>query len=235
MDYWKVVGPLVTGGYSGTCVAMPSGSKVDAVTVGAAGKVSANGLEIDVHEAAKATLTRHRNDQGEFSATAMLTIDGSKGGTVLLRSDTGGKGIASLNRDDGSVTCTDVPGLDKLHAQPLYVALAGLQLDKKMMASCASIKNPLSRQDTEITFADGVLKVGDNAYAIKDAFSESFDFDGGGQRGVAATDHAWRPGDHPDVRRCRQVWRLDDHARQRQCARMRREAVILARVAMRCW
>jgi hypothetical protein len=181
MDYWKVVGPLVTGDYSGMCVGLPSGAKVDIIKVGASGKASANGLEIDVHEAVQTTLTRQRDDKGQFSTTALLTVDGSKGGTLMLKSDAGGKGTVSLNRDDGSVTCTDVPGLDKLHAQPLYVALAGLQLAAKQTVTCARIKNLLSRHDTELTFADGVLKLGDEPYAVKDAISESIAFDEAGR------------------------------------------------------
>jgi hypothetical protein len=182
MDYWKVIGPLVAGSYSGNCMRMPDARNMNAtITVGADGKTSAAGLDLDFRMAKKAMLMRTRGDSGQYSAMALLTIDDSKGGMLSLQAGQGGKeGSASFGRDDIGLMCSNIGGGNKLNAQPLYAALSKLLNVKKQTISCLDTTNLLVRRDVDVEVADGVVKVGDASFDIKAASSESFTFDDAG-------------------------------------------------------
>ncbi|QNA90239.1 hypothetical protein G4G28_20190 [Massilia sp. Dwa41.01b] len=183
MDYWKVVGPLVAGDYSGACMRKPDARKMEAsVKVGADGKASSNGLEVDFRESKKTMLSRQRDAKGQYTAMALFSVDEQKGGMLtVLSSRDGGKGAVNLERDDLGIMCSEVAGTDKLSAQPLYQVLAALALGKKQTVSCVDTKNLLVRRDTEVEFSDGVLRIGDASYAVKDALFETYGFDDAGR------------------------------------------------------
>lgn len=183
MDYWKVVGPLVAGDYSGACMRKPDGRKMDAtVKVGADGKASSNGMEVDFRASKKTMLGRQRDARGEYSTMALFSVDEQKGGMLTLQSSRdGNKGTVNLDRDDLGIMCSEVAGTDKLNAQPLYQALAALALGKKQTVSCVDTRNLLVRRDTAVELADGVLKIGDVSYALKDAVFETYGFDDAGR------------------------------------------------------
>jgi hypothetical protein len=182
MDYWRVVGPLVAGSYSGTCVRMPDGRKMEAaITIGADGKASAGGLNVDFRPAKMAALMRARNDKGQYSALATLYVDDNKGGMLSLQSSQGGNdGSASLARDDIGLVCSNIRGADTLNAQPMYRALSKLLEGKKQTIGCLDSKNLLVRRNVDVEVVDGVVKIGDASFDMKAADSEGFTFDDAG-------------------------------------------------------
>jgi hypothetical protein len=181
IDYWKVVGPLVAGSYSGKCVRMPDARNMDAtITVGADGKTSAGGLDADFHMAKTAMLTRSRDDKGQFSTIAVLAIGEGKGGMLTLQAGQAAKeGNAGFARDGIGLMCSNV-GFDKLNAQPLYSALPKLLNWKKQTISCLDTSNLLVRRDVDVEVVDGVVKIGDASFDMKAAVSEGFTVDDAG-------------------------------------------------------
>lgn len=181
MDYWPVVGPLVAGNYGGTCIRMPDGHKMDAaVALGADGKAAAGGLDIDFREARKTTLMRAANDKGEYATTAIFAMEPEKAGLLSLNSGEGGKGNVTLSRDDVSLMCSEVSGVDKLNAQPLHKSLAKLFNGKKQTVSCLDTKNVLVRRDLDVEIDDAVVKIGDDVFDMKTAAFETVSFDDNG-------------------------------------------------------
>ncbi|HBF51921.1 MAG TPA: hypothetical protein DDX04_17990 [Massilia sp.] len=181
MDYWSVVGPLVAGNYGGTCVRMPDGHKMDAtVALGANGKVAAGGLDIDFREARKTTLMRVANDKGEYATTAIFAMEPEKAGLLSMHSGEGGKGGVTLSRDDVSLMCSDVAGVDKINAQPLHQSMAKFFNGKKQTVSCLDSKNLLVRRDLDVEIDDTVIKIGSDTFDMKSAAFESIAFDDNG-------------------------------------------------------
>jgi hypothetical protein len=179
IDYWKVVGPLVAGSYSGTCMRMPDARNMDAtITVGADGKTSAGGLDVDFRMAKKAMLMRTRDESGQYSTTALLAVDENKGGMLQLQA--GKESSASFGRDDIGLMCSKIGGADKLNAQPLYGVLSKLVNGKKQTIGCLDAGNLLVRRNVDVEVVDGVIKVGDASFDMKAAVNESFTFDDAG-------------------------------------------------------
>lgn len=182
MDYWKVVGPLVAGDYSGACLRKPDLRKMDAtVTVGADGKASSNGLDLDFRDARKAMLTRQREKDGGYGAMFMFSVDEAKGGDLLLQSAEGGKGSVVINRDDIGLMCSEVGGIDKLSARPLRAVFSGLLGAKTQTVSCLDNANLLVRRDTDVEIDGDVLKIGGTKFDITAAETEMFTFDDAGR------------------------------------------------------
>lgn len=183
MDYWKVVGPLIAGSYSGACLRMPDARKMDAtITIDPEGRASAADLKVDFRAAKMAMLTRTRDNQGQYSALAILSVDEHKGGQLSLQFDQAGKeGGASLGRDDLGLVCSNIRGAATLNAQPMYRALSKLLDGKKQTIGCLDTKNLLERRNLDVAVADGVLKVGDASFDMKAAVSEGFRFDDTGR------------------------------------------------------
>lgn len=182
MDYWKVVGPLVAGDYSGACMRKPDLRKMDAtVTVGADGKASSSGMELDFRDARKAMLTRQREKDGGYGAMFMFSIDEAKGGDLLLQSAEGGKGSVVINRDDIGLMCSEVGGIDKLSARPLRAVFSGLLGAKTQTVSCLDNANLLVRRDTDVEIDGDVLKIGGTKFDITAAETEMFTFDDAGR------------------------------------------------------
>ena len=181
-DYWKVVGPLVAGDYSGACMRKPDMRKMDAtITVGADGKASSNGMELDFREARKVMLTRQRQKDGGYGAMFMFSVDEGKGGDLLLQSADGGKGSAIIHRDDLGLMCSEVGGIDKLSARPLRAVFSGLLDAKRQTVSCLDNKNLLVRRDTDVEIDGDVLKIGGTKFDIAAAQTEMFTFDDAGR------------------------------------------------------
>ncbi len=181
-DYWKVVGPLVAGDYSGACMRKPDMRKMDAtITVGADGKASSSGMELDFREARKVMLTRQRQKDGGYGAMFMFSVDEGKGGDLLLQSAEGGKGSAIINRDDIGLMCSEVGGIDKLSARPLRAVFSGLLDAKRQTVSCLDNKNLLVRRDTDVEIDGDVLQIGGTKFDIAGAETEMFTFDDAGR------------------------------------------------------
>lgn len=182
LDVWQTIGPLLAGSYSGTCMRMPDAHKMDAtITIGADGKVSANDLVVDFRTTKMASLMRSRDAQGQFRTVGTLSIDDTKAGLLSLVADGAGKeNTVSLAREDVGLICSEVKGGAKLNAQPLYMALSKILDGKKQTAGCLDTKNLLVKRSTDISVADGVIKVGDDAFDMKQAVSEGFIFSDGG-------------------------------------------------------
>lgn len=188
IDYWKVVGPLLAGSYSGKCIRMPDARQMDAaIVIGADGKASSGDLTVDFHAAKMATLMRLRDNKGQYSTQAVLSVDDGKTGMLSLASGAANKdGSASLGKDDIGLMCGDIKGAEKLNAQPLFHTLGKLVDGKKQTIGCLDTRNLLTRTDTNVEMADGVVKIGDASYDMKTATSESFIFsDGGGTLSVS--------------------------------------------------
>jgi len=181
IDYWKTIGPLLAGSYSGKCMRMPDARQMDAtIVIGADGKVSSGDLAVDFHAAKMATLARTRKD-GQYSTQAVLSIDDGKTGMLSLASGLANKdGSASLGKDDIGLMCGNITGAEKLNAQPLFQTLGKLVDGKKQTIGCLDTKNLLKRTDTNVEVADGVVKVGDAVYDLKTADTESYIFSDGG-------------------------------------------------------
>lgn len=182
VDYWKVVGPLVAGDYSGACMRKPDLRKMDAtIKVGADGKASSSGMELDFREARKVMLTRQREKDGGYGAMFMFSVDEAKGGDLLLQSAEGGKGSAVINRDDIGLMCSEVGGIDKLSARPLRAVFSGLLGAKTQTVSCLDTTNLLVRRDTDVEIDGDVLKIGGTKFDITGAETEMFTFDDAGR------------------------------------------------------
>ncbi|KQQ87861.1 hypothetical protein [Massilia sp. Leaf139] len=182
MNYWPVVGPFVAGNYSGACTRMPDARKMDAaITVGADGKASAAGMAVDFTMAKKTMLMRTRDDKGQYNTMAMFSVDDDKAGMLTLQTGKAGEGsYASLSRDDVGLVCSNAAGIEKLNAQPLYLSLGKLLNGKKQAVSCLDTSNLLVRRDLAVELSDGVLKVGDARFDMREAVNESFVFDDAG-------------------------------------------------------
>ena len=182
IDYWKVIGPLVAGSYSGKCMRMPDARQMDAaIVIGADGKASSGDLSIDFHAAKMATLMRTRDKDGQYGTQLVLSVDDGKAGTLSLASGVANKdGSASLGKDDIGLVCGNITGAEKLNAQPLFTVLGKLVDGKKQTIGCLDTKNLLVRRDTNVEVADGVVKIGDAAYDMKTATTESFIFSDSG-------------------------------------------------------
>ena len=182
VSYWPVLGPLVAGTYSGACLRMPDAHKMDAsVAIGADGKVSSSGLDIDFREAGKIMLMRVRHDNGQYASTAMFAMNPEKAGILTMQSGEANQGSVSLVRDDVGVMCSGIAGVDKLNTQPLYMALSGLIKDKQQTLGCLDTKNLLVRRDLDVEIDGGVIKVGDASYDIKAATNEIMTIDDAGE------------------------------------------------------
>jgi len=175
MDYWKALGPLLAGNYGGACMRTPDGRKMDAaITLGADGRA---------FRAAKSVmLSRSRDDKGQFSTMVLLSVDDNKAGMLTL--NTGGplkESTASLARDDIGLMCSNVAGIERLNAKPVYQALPQLLDGKKQTIGCLDTKDLLVRRDTEVQVVDGVVRIGDTSFDLKEAVSEGFNFDDAGR------------------------------------------------------
>lgn len=183
MDYWNIVGPLVAGSYSGTCLRMPDVHKMDAtITVGADGRASAAGLKVDFRAAKLAALMRTRDDKGQYSTVATFSVDDNKGGMLSLLFGQAVKDrSASLGRDDLELICSNIRGAGTLNAQPMYRALSKLLDGKKQTIGCLDSKNLLVQRKVDVELVDGVVRIGDASFDMKAAVSEGFTFsDAGG-------------------------------------------------------
>jgi len=183
MDYWKALGPFLAGNYGGACMRTADGRKMDAaITLGADGRASSNGLDVDFRAAKSVMLARSRDDKGQFSTMVLLSVDDNKAGMLTL--NTGGplkESTASLARDDLGLMCSNVAGIERLNAKPVYQALPQLLDGKKQTIGCLDTKDLLVRRDTEVQVVDGVVRIGDTSFDLKDAVSEGFNFDDAGR------------------------------------------------------
>jgi len=180
LKYWPVLGPLVAGSYSGSCMRKPDLAKTDAtITVGADGKASSNGLALDFSEAPKITLMRTRDDKGEYGTGAMFAMRPEKDGFLNVSSL--GGGTVSIEREDTGLMCSKVGGTDKLNSQPLHLALAGLINGKKQTVACRDLKNIMVLRDVDVTIDGSVIRIGDAAYDMKLATTETVSIDDAGE------------------------------------------------------
>ncbi|AXA94170.1 hypothetical protein [Massilia sp. YMA4] len=172
-DYWQFVGPLVAGTYEGECVRLPDARKMDAtIKVGADGKVSSSGLEVDLHTAKTIMMMRSRDDKGQYSTVATLAVDEGQGGTLSLQS--GKENGASLGKGETGIACTTVTANRNLNARPLYQSVAKLLEGRKQTIGCLDTKNLLVRRKLDFAFDNGVVKIGDASFDLKDAVGEGF-------------------------------------------------------------
>jgi len=180
MDYWRFVGPLIAGTYGGECMRLPDARKMDgAITIGADGKASAGGMDADFRTVKMAMLMRSRDDKGDYSALATLSVDDDKGGMLSLQA--GKENGASLARGDTGIMCSKTTASNQLNAQPLYLALAKAVNGRKQTIGCLDTKNLLVRRNTDFEFADGVVRIGDESFDMKAAVSEGFTVHDGGE------------------------------------------------------
>jgi len=182
LAYWPVVGPFLAGSYGGECLRMPDARKMDgAIDVGADGKVSAGGLDLDFRAAHKLVLGRMRDAEGHFSTMAILAMEDDKAGLLSLNSGAPLKeSTASLAHKDIALMCSKVKA-DKLNAQPLHVALSKLLNGKKQTLSCLDTKNLMLRRDVDVELAGGVIRIGDASFDLKAADAETITIDDAGR------------------------------------------------------
>lgn len=183
LDYWKALGPLLAGSYNGSCLRMPDGRKMDAlVTIGADGKVASGDMQLDFHAAKMAMMMRSRDDKGQYSTLGTLGIDDGKTGMLSLMSSPAGKeSTISLSSGDIGLMCSNNSGVGSFNNQPLFLTAAKLLSSKKQSIGCLDTKNLLVRRKVDVEVADGVIRIGDDAFDMKTAVSEGFTvMDGGG-------------------------------------------------------
>lgn len=172
-DYWQFVGPLVAGSYEGECVRLPDARKMNTtIKVGADGKVSSSGLEVDLHTTKMIMMMRSRDDKGQYSTVATLAVDDGQGGTLSLQS--GKENGASLGKGETGIACTTVTANRNLNARPLYQSVAKLLEGRKQTIGCLDTKNLLVRRKLDFAFDNGVVKIGDASFELKDAVGEGF-------------------------------------------------------------
>lgn len=182
LDYWKALGPLLAGSYNGNCLRLPDGRKMDAlVTIAADGKVGSGDMQLDFHAAKMAMMMRSRDDKGQFSTVGTLGIDDGKAGMLsLLSSPAGKESTISLSREDISLMCSNNSGVGSFNNQPLFLTAAKLLNGKKQSIGCLDAKNLLVRRKVDVEVADGVIRIGDDAFDMKTAVSEGFSVMDGG-------------------------------------------------------
>lgn len=182
LNYWPVVGPLIAGSYSGSCLRLPDMGKVDAaIVVDAEGKASSGTMKSDFHAAKLLMLTRAREAGGAYGGMVSALVDESKaGGMALALGGPGKPGSATLARDDITLTCSIVGGGDALIAQPLYQSVSKLLDAKKQTLGCTNLATLLTRKDVEAGVVDGVLKVGDVSFDLKTSTNEMLSFNDAG-------------------------------------------------------
>lgn len=173
LDYWKFVGPLVAGTYEGECVRLPDARKMDAtIKVGAGGKVSASGLDVDFQATKSVMMMRSHDSKGQYNTIATLAVDDGQGGMLSLQS--GKDSGASLSKGEIGMACTTVAGNGNLNARPLYLSLAPLLDGKKQTIGCLDTDNLLVRRNLDFEVRDGVVRIGDASFDLKAAESEGF-------------------------------------------------------------
>lgn len=183
LDYWKALGPLLAGSYNGSCLRMPDGRKMDAlVTIGADGKVASGDMQLDFHAAKMAMMMRSRDDKGQYSTLGTISIDDGKTGMLsLLSSPAGKESTISLSSGDIGLMCSNNSGVGSFNNQALFLTAAKLLNGKKQSIGCLDTKNLLVRRKVDVEVADGVIRIGDDAFDMKTAVSEGFTvMDGGG-------------------------------------------------------
>ena len=183
LDYWKALGPLLAGSYNGNCLRMPDGRKMDAlVTIGADGKVASGDLQLDFHAAKMAMMMRSRDDKGQYSTLGTISIDDGKTGMLsLLSSPAGKESTVSLSSGDIGLICSNTSGVGSFNNQALFLTAAKLLNGKKQSIGCLDTKNLLVRRKVDVEVADGVIRIGEDAFDMKTAVSEGFTLmDGGG-------------------------------------------------------
>ena len=180
IQYWPVLGPLVAGSYSGSCMRKPDLGKTDAtITVGADGKAASNGLALDFGEAPKVSLMRVRDDKGAYGTSAMFAMRPEKDGFLNVSSLDGG--TVSIERENTGLMCSKVGGTDKLNSQPLHLALAGLINGKTQTVGCRDLANIMVVRDVDVGIEGSVIRIGDAAYDMKLAATEMVSFDEAGE------------------------------------------------------
>lgn len=182
LDYWKALGPLLTGSYNGNCLRMPDGRKMDAlVTIAADGKVASGDMQLDFHAAKMAMMMRSRDDKGQYSTLGTLSIDDGKAGMLSLMSSPAGKeSTISLSRGDIGLMCSNNSGVGSFNNQALFLTAAKLVNGKKQSIGCLDTKNLLVRRKVDVEVVDGVIRIGDDAFDMKTAVSEGFTLMDGG-------------------------------------------------------
>lgn len=185
VDYWKFVGPLVAGTYEGECVRLPDARKMDAtIKVGAGGKVSASGLDVDFQATKSVMMMRSHDDKGQYKTIATLAVDDGQGGMLSLQS--GKDNGASFSKGEIGMACTTVASNGNLNARPLYLSLAPLLDGKKQTVGCLDTDNLLVRRNLDFEMRDGVVRIGDASFDLKAAESEGFTInDNGATVGLA--------------------------------------------------
>ena len=176
MDIWKALGPLLAGSYSGNCLRMPDGRKMDAlVTIAADGKVASGDMQLDFHAAKMVMLMRSRDDKGQYSTAGTLDIDDGKAGMLsLMSSPAGRESTIGLSHGDIALMCSNNSGLGGFNNQALFLTAAKLIKGKKRSIGCIDTMNPLVRRKVDVEVVDGVIKIGKDAFDMKTAVSEGF-------------------------------------------------------------
>jgi hypothetical protein len=183
LDFWKVIGPLAAGKYSGTCGDMSSMRAFQsAITVGADGKASGGDLQADFHLASMAGLNRSRDQNGQYSAMLTLSIDEKKSGGLSLTSDaTGRAGSASLTRGDKMLNCANTAMGPALGATSPYAAVSKLLDTSKLSMDCNDPKDIMVQRKVDVRLADGAITIGDTTFDLKTASGESVMFSDAGR------------------------------------------------------
>lgn len=182
-DIWKVVGPLVAGSYTGSCLRTPDGRKGDAtITVRADGTASWGELRVDLHAAKVTKLNRARDDRGKFTTKATIAVDDKQSAKLTLLSGVDGKNDdATLARGATSLSCRNVAGGAALNARPLYITMALPLEGKKQTIVCNDPRSPmLMPRDVDVAGANGVIQIGKTAFDMKTAYNEAYVVEHGG-------------------------------------------------------
>ena len=184
MDYWPAVSPFVQGSYSGTCLRQPQVEMIDAtIAVSADGKVTSNGLAIDLRHSPHISLQRTRDDTGRYRSTVSFSLRPETDGGLMLDSGASGNGIIQVSHDKHDLMCTRMAGVDKLAAQPLNQALSSLFDVKKQTLSCFETRNLVVQpaRDIDITIDGSTIRIGDQTFDTRSASSESMSSDNAGE------------------------------------------------------
>jgi hypothetical protein len=184
LDYWPLVAPVVAATSGGTGQCLPSLQKVEgaAITIGADGKVSAPGFEVNLRNARQVAI--HRELRGTaYRASAMLSDDADKGTLVSLIADgTAEKNGASIMRDGKQLMCGETPGLEKLASKPLYPLVAKVLEASSQTLKCIDTKTLRDWHTMTLKVANGIVTLGKDSYDLRQATLESVQLSEGGNQ-----------------------------------------------------
>jgi hypothetical protein len=177
LDFWRVLGPLVAGSYTGTCTNLRERRKAPAtITIGADGIVSNGALQADFKKANLATLSHYRSDTGKYETSIDLsTGDSTQAQLRLATSQTGTDNSTIFSSDEMQLLCRHAGALPALAAAAPGQAVAPLIDTKKGTMACSQ-DGKTAPTTLQVRLADGMLFYGARSINLMAPISESATF-----------------------------------------------------------